>query len=68
MVDLDNFKDINDTYGHDYGDIYLKETAQLLLQLCDKKGIAARRSGDEFCIFIYKISVNMKLRNVGKLL
>lgn len=64
MVDLDNFKDINDTYGHDYGDIYLKETAQLLLKLCDKKGIAARRSGDEFCIFIYKISDKYEVKKM----
>lgn len=56
MIDLDNFKYINDTYGHDYGDTYLKKTAAFLLKLCDKKGIVARRSGDEFCLFIYKIS------------
>lgn len=64
MVDLDNFKDINDTYGHDYGDIYLKETAQLLLKLCDEKGIAARRSGDEFCVFIYKISDKYEVKEI----
>lgn len=64
MIDLDNFKDINDTYGHDYGDIYLRETAQLLLKLCDEKGITARRSGDEFCVFIYKISDKYEVKEI----
>ncbi len=64
MIDLDNFKVINDTYGHDYGDTYLKHTAQRLLKLCNKKGITARRSGDEFCIFIYKVASKNEVKKM----
>lgn len=64
MIDLDNFKDVNDTYGHDYGDTYLKETAYFLSKLCEKKGIVARRSGDEFCIFIYSISSKDEVKKI----
>ncbi|MCD7979058.1 MAG: GGDEF domain-containing protein, partial [Fusobacterium sp.] len=64
MIDLDNFKNINDTYGHDYGDTYLKESAQFLSKLCEKKGVVARRSGDEFCIFIYKVPSKTEIKKM----
>lgn len=53
MMDLDNFKNINDTYGHDVGDRYLIEFAQIMEQLPKEHCIPARRSGDEFCMFLY---------------
>ena len=53
MLDLDFFKSINDTYGHDKGDVYLQYFAQTLQSLPEEKVIPARRSGDEFCMMIY---------------
>lgn len=53
MLDLDNFKGVNDQYGHDFGDEYLRRCAMLLKVFNGAKGIAARRSGDEFCIFFH---------------
>lgn len=53
MIDLDNFKHINDTYGHAFGDFYLKIFTLVLNKLPQNNCIIARRSGDEFCIFIY---------------
>lgn len=56
MVDLDDFKGINDTYGHDVGDEYLQGFSKLMLRLPAEKCLVSRRSGDEFCFFLYNIS------------
>ena len=53
MMDLDNFKGINDTFGHDVGDQYLVAFANVLKSLSKEHCIPARRSGDEFCVFLY---------------
>lgn len=53
MWDLDDLKFINDTYGHDYGDLYIKSFAQAINLHESKHIITARRSGDEFYIFLY---------------
>ena len=53
MIDLDCFKSVNDTYGHDVGDLYLKSFADVMSSMPDEHFICARRSGDEFCMFIY---------------
>jgi diguanylate cyclase (GGDEF)-like protein len=51
FVDLDNFKTVNDTLGHEYGDALLVKTAQLLNSIIDNTGMLARAGGDEFLIF-----------------
>lgn len=53
MLDLDEFKSINDTYGHDFGDEYLIAFADILRELPSEHCVIARRSGDEFCFFVY---------------
>jgi diguanylate cyclase (GGDEF)-like protein len=50
MLDLDHFKRINDTYGHDVGDIVLYEVAKILRLLNTANCIAARFGGEEFAI------------------
>ena len=45
MTDLDNLKTINDTYGHDWGDVYLRQTAHSLRQNSPGGTVVARPSG-----------------------
>ncbi len=51
-LDLDGFKDINDSLGHDVGDDLLKAIAQRLLGAIRENDFLARLSGDEFCIVL----------------
>jgi len=52
MMDIDHFKNINDTYGHASGDIVLKKIALLLQKSFSKLGIVARFGGEEFCVLL----------------
>lgn len=52
MWDLDNLKYVNDTYGHDFGDDYIKTAANIFKQFKNHNGVVARMSGDEFNIFL----------------
>jgi len=52
FIDLDKFKTVNDTLGHDAGDIVLQETAKRLLAATRKEDVVARFSGDEFAILL----------------
>ncbi|SHI60493.1 PAS domain S-box-containing protein/diguanylate cyclase (GGDEF) domain-containing protein [Malonomonas rubra DSM 5091] len=51
-LDLDRFKEINDTMGHDVGDMVLKEVSNRLLQLLRADDTVARMGGDEFLIIL----------------
>jgi diguanylate cyclase (GGDEF)-like protein/PAS domain S-box-containing protein len=51
-VDLDNFKSVNDSLGHDVGDYLLQKIAQRLLKLSDKVDYVSRIGGDEFCVIV----------------
>lgn len=64
MIDLDNLKYFNDTYGHDYGDSYIKEAAAVLSTLNQYNSLVARMSGDEFLIFIYGYSNKDEIRKL----
>ncbi len=52
VLDLDGFKELNDSFGHKIGDQVLVEFANLLKQEVDDRGIVARWGGDEFIIII----------------
>jgi len=54
-IDLDNFKQINDTLGHAAGDIILQETSKRLLHALRKTDTVARLSGDEFMVVIHEL-------------
>ena len=53
FIDLDNFKHYNDTYGHDVGDLVLKEMADIFSGLCEKQGFVCRYGGDEYIIVFF---------------
>jgi len=57
FLDLNHFKEINDTYGHDYGDEVLKEVCNRLTKTIRENDIVSRLAGDEFTI-IMKYSSN----------
>lgn len=52
VIDIDHFKDVNDQYGHDFGDIVLKGCANLLESYCRKEDVVARFGGEEFVILV----------------
>lgn len=51
FFDVDYFKEINDIWGHEYGDRLLKKIAEILQEQCPKDGYAYRFGGDEFIVF-----------------
>ncbi len=53
MFDLDNLKYVNDSFGHETGDLYLKTTAQFLRTTFDRQSVVGRMSGDEFYVFLH---------------
>ncbi len=55
-MDLDGFKDINDTLGHDIGDVLLKNIAKRLQAELRDTDMAARLGGDEFCVLIDNVT------------
>jgi len=52
MLDLDNFKHINDTFGHPIGDLALKELSHVLIEATRKTDILCRLGGDEFAVLL----------------
>lgn len=56
MLDLDNFKEANDIFGHDKGDWVLCQTGDILRRCFRDSDCIARLGGDEFAIFLYGIT------------
>ena len=55
MIDIDKFKNINDTYGHDAGDVAIKELVRLVIDSIKGADLVARFGGEEFCVLLKNI-------------
>ena len=58
MLDIDNFKRLNDTYGHLKGDEVLKSLAQLMKKFFEKRAIVCRYGGEEFIVIFRNLPLN----------
>lgn len=63
MMDMDFFKKVNDTYGHQFGDEVLKKTAQLVKSTIGQKDIVARYGGEEIVIYLDSVENYMDTYN-----
>ena len=69
FLDLDSFKELNDTFGHDYGDILLQQVANRLSSVIRKEDTVARLGGDEFIIVLKDLSdsVNEAMQEINNI-
>ena len=67
LIDLDGFKQVNDTLGHDKGDLMLIQTADVLRSILRGTDIAGRFGGDEFvvCLFAHFSEVQADMMNIA---
>lgn len=61
VVDIDNFKHVNDTFGHMFGDIVIENIANAIKTIIRENDIAGRVGGDEFVVILKDISKNMAI-------
>ncbi len=67
MIDIDHFKKVNDTYGHLFGDIVLREVAQTLKKQTRRSDFVGRYGGEEFLIILPETSLDKALVLAEKL-
>ena len=67
IVDVDKFKNFNDTYGHDMGDRVLQRVAQVLQESFRSEDFVARIGGDEFCVIMMHASSRLRGLVEGKI-
>ena len=67
MMDVNDFKIVNDTHGHNYGDEVLREIASAIDQVADNKTTSYRIGGDEFCIVIMDSNTKELMEKVERL-
>ena len=67
MIDIDDFKKINDTYGHQAGDYVLQELARVLKSQLRARDVIARYGGEEFAILLPGVTFSQALRVAERL-
>jgi diguanylate cyclase (GGDEF)-like protein len=68
LIDIDHFKKVNDTYGHDVGDGVIRALADLLCRYKGEDDIVARMGGEEFCILAPRLGATQVRKKFEKLL
>lgn len=68
ILDLDHFKKINDVYGHDAGDVVLRQLGKLLTRTFRGEDIIARWGGEEFTIGLYNMTKSLGIERLENLL
>lgn len=63
MIDADGLKEINDQYGHDNGDVYLRKIANIIKGFGVSESIASRQGGDEYVLVLYDYASETELMN-----
>jgi diguanylate cyclase (GGDEF)-like protein len=66
LIDLDEFKEVNDTLGHDTGDLLLQEAASRISSCIRDSDTVARLGGDEFTIILHDIHDNSHIEDVAQ--
>jgi len=66
MLDIDHFKSVNDTYGHDVGDLVLKASVQFAQGVLRKSDLLGRLGGEEFCVILTNTSLSQALTAAEK--
>ena len=66
MVDIDFFKKFNDTYGHPFGDLVLKNVAQMLKSVSRKGDFVVRYGGEEFCVLVFSAGTEDNLSVIAQ--
>lgn len=64
-VDLDGFKQVNDRYGHETGDLMLREIAARLTRVMRPQDTVARRGGDEFAVLVPDVGSNIEVERIA---
>ncbi|MBQ7955020.1 MAG: GGDEF domain-containing protein [Lachnospiraceae bacterium] len=64
IMDVDDFKKINDTYGHMYGDEVLSQVAEIISSVLKGRGMAGRFGGDEFMVVLEGVETETELRRI----
>ncbi len=64
FIDLDHFKEVNDTLGHDQGDVLLKEAARRISSCLRESDIVARMGGDEFTVILGNLKESSALESI----
>jgi diguanylate cyclase (GGDEF)-like protein len=57
ICDIDNFKKINDTYGHDFGDVVLKRISSIMKKTLRKQDVVSRWGGEEFLLLLPETTI-----------
>ncbi len=65
-IDLDGFKAVNDTFGHEAGDELLKEISKRMLAITRETDTVARIGGDEFAVILFQVRSELELQIAGK--
>jgi diguanylate cyclase (GGDEF)-like protein/PAS domain S-box-containing protein len=66
LIDLDHFKEVNDTMGHDAGDFLLVDAAQRILHSVRESDTVARMGGDEFVVILPEISEPISVERIAQ--